>query len=304
MKILGLTDGSAGMVAQVRALADVLGLQAEMRVISLPVQLRLLPNLAFDYLPFLYSLLPALRNPKIPTPDLIISCGRKAALLAAAQRRLNKNCKYIHIQDPQMAACNFDLIIAMEHDKITGENVIKTRFALHSITKEKLASAGEKFANLFANYPKPHIAVLLGGSTNKYNFTQARMGEFIAELKAKLSASSGSLLITPSRRTDSENIAKLQAEFAGNNRVYIYDGISENPYLGLLACADEIIVSNDSVNMMSEAFATAKPVTILPLAGHANTKPARFAEMIKSAPEMTGDEMQKLAKEVRFRLNF
>lgn len=302
MKVLGLTDGSAGMVAQVRALADALGLQAEMRVISLPDQLRFLPNLAFDYLPFLYSLLPALRNPKIPKLDLIISCGRKAALLASAQRRLNKNCKYIHIQDPQMAARNFDLVIAMGHDKITGENVIKTRFALHNITKEKLEIAREKFANLFTGYPKPHVAFLLGGSTNKYNFTPARMGEFITELKAKLSASSGSLLITPSRRTGAENIAKLQAEFAGNNRVYIYDGISENPYLGLLACADEIIVSNDSVNMMSEAFASEKAVTILPLAGHANTKPARFAEMIKSAPKMTGDEMQKLAKEVRARL--
>lgn len=297
-KVFGITDGSAGMMAQVNALADALGVKAEMRVISLPSQLRFIPNIAFDYLPFLYSMLPVLRNPKILNPDLVISCGRKAALVAAAQRRGCNNglCKFIHIQDPQMSAENFDLVVAMKHDKITGKNVIKTRFALHNITSEKLEKAKEKFALFFAHYPKPHIAVLLGGSTNKYKFTRSHMLALIEKLKEKLAESKGSLLITPSRRTGAENIELLRLEFAKNSRVYIYDGVSENPYMGLLACADEIIVSNDSVNMMTEAFATNKKVTIIPLENHKNTKPAIFAEMIKSAPPMDGNEMKELAE--------
>ena len=72
--------------------------------------------------------------------------------------------------------------------------------------------------------------------------------------------------------------------------------------MGMLACADEIIVTNDSVNMMSEALATGKKVTILNLEGHENTKPARFAEMIKSHPKMTGSEMADLAREVKLHL--
>ncbi len=62
--------------------------------------------------------------------------------------------QFIHIQDPQAPARHFDLVVAMEHDKITGDNVIKTHFALHSITPEKLAGAAETFAPRFADFPK------------------------------------------------------------------------------------------------------------------------------------------------------
>ena len=58
MKILGLTDGSAGMVAQVAALAEALGLKAEMKVISIPKPLRYLPNLIFDFFHYIYLGLP------------------------------------------------------------------------------------------------------------------------------------------------------------------------------------------------------------------------------------------------------
>jgi mitochondrial fission protein ELM1 len=303
MKCWGITDGSAGMVAQVRALTECLELSPEMKIISLPKWLRFFPNMVFDFSPFLYSLLPC---PLVDYPDIIISCGRKAALFSAKIKRKNSQIKNVHIQDPQMLPCNFarnfDLIIAMAHDKIIGENVIKTNFALHSISAEKLAIARLKFAPIFADYPTPHIAVLLGGSTNKYTLTAERMQLFIADLQEKLAKTQGSLLITPSRRTGAENIATLNKAFAGNKRVYIYDLSSENPYLGLLACADEIIVSNDSVNMMSEAYATGKKVTILPLSGHKNTKPANFAEMLQTRPQMLGDEMQKLAIQVKNRL--
>jgi len=188
--------------------------------------------------------------------------------------------RFIHIQDPQCDAANYDLVIAMTHDKITGPNVIKTRFALHHITRDALENAHTKFSPLFAPYPKPHIAVLLGGSTNKYDFTARAMKKVITKLEQLTLKTSGALLITPSRRTGEKNIALLQSRLRANNKVYIYDGKAENPYLGLLAVSDYIIASNDSVNMMSEACATGKPVYILKLAGHRGTKPARFAESL------------------------
>ncbi len=82
--------------------------------------------------------------------------------------------------------------------------------------------------------------------------------------------------------------------------------------MGMLALAETIIVTNDSVNMMSEAHATGKPLYILPLPGHANTKPARFAEtLIRSGIARplgsklenwnypVEDEMARLAAEVK-----
>lgn len=291
----GITDGSAGMVAQVRALTMAMGLEPEMKIIALKKPWAWLPNIFYDGFLLKFVLPCALRaDIAKPYPDMIISCGRKAALVAAAIKQSAPDVKVIHIQDPQMSPRHFDVVVAMEHDKISGDNVIKTRFALHSINNEVLEKSREQFAPQFASYPRPHIAVLIGGSTNKYSLTIARMAKLIKDLQAV----KGSLLITTSRRTGGENIAALKQAFAGNKNVYIYDGGGENPYMGLLACSDEIIVTNDSVNMMSEAFATGKKVSIINLEGHSNTKPARFAEMLKNSPPMAGDEMEKLAGQV------
>ncbi len=302
MSCWGITDGSAGMVAQVRALALAMGLELEMKVIALKKPWAWLPNIFYDGFLLKLVLPCALRDSLELSRGggmTIISCGRKAALVAAAIKQSAPDVKVVHIQDPQMSPRHFDAVVAMEHDKISGGNVIKTRFALHSINKEVLEKAREQFAPQFASYPRPLVAVLIGGSTNKYNLTKARMTALIANLRGRLALINGSLLITTSRRTGEENIAALKSAFAGNKNVYIYDGNGENPYMGLLACADEIMVTNDSVNMMSEAFATGKKVTIINLKGHKNTKPARFAEMLKNSPPMKGDEMEKLAGKVR-----
>ncbi|MEZ5690653.1 MAG: mitochondrial fission ELM1 family protein [Rickettsiales bacterium] len=300
----GITDGSAGMVAQVKALALATDLPADMKVVKLKKIFGFLPNIIYSgrYNPlrrlFLPYILESSQILKEERPDIIISCGRRAALVAILIKNISPKTKTICIQDPQISAKNFDVVLAMRHDKIKGANVVKTLFALHSITPELLKDAALKFTPRFSSYRRPYLAVLIGGSTNKYKLNMETMRKFIEDLKLLHAKKSGSMLITPSRRTGKENVDMLKAEFSGNNNVYIYDGIEENPYMGMLALADEIAVSNDSVNMMTEAFATSKPVNIVEFAGHKNTKPARFAEMIKDHPPLMGDEMRNIADEV------
>jgi mitochondrial fission protein ELM1 len=48
---------------------------------------------------------------------------------------------------------------------------------------------------------------------------------------------------------------------------FFWDGEGENPYLSMLANADAIIVTGDSVNMVGEAIATAAPVYVVPPPG-------------------------------------
>ena len=119
------------------------------------------------------------------------------------------------------------------------------------------------------------------------------------DLIAQLGTIEGSLLVTTSRRTGTRNIEALKRRFAGNAHVYLYTGEGENPYVGMLACADRIYVTNDSVNMMSEALASGKPVEILKLQGHENTKPARFAERIRNSVVSPQEMMKNLADSVR-----
>jgi mitochondrial fission protein ELM1 len=47
----------------------------------------------------------------------------------------------------------------------------------------------------------------------------------------------------------------------------VWDMTGDNPYFGMLALADGIIVTTDSISMISEAVATAVPVMLAPLPG-------------------------------------
>lgn len=323
-KVWGLTDGSAGMVAQVQALAQAIGVSPQMKKVVLTRMFGWQPN-AIYAAGFKHMIMPYAFDRKrsdslvLPWPDLIISCGRRGALIAMGMRFLAQKAgiptKFINIQDPRTPADAFDLVVALEHDKISGPNVIKTRFALHRITPALLAEAKEKFAARFAEYARPQVAALIGGSTNKYDLTKSRMAEVVAALKQV----PGSLLITASRRTGKRNFTMLKQSFGfaeGDRKAYVYDFTGDNPYFGLLALADHIVVTNDSVNMMSEACATGKPIYILPLPGHRRTKPARFAEgliadgiarplgaTLESWSYPVKDELTALAGEVKKRLS-
>lgn len=283
----GITDGSAGMAAQVKALAASLDIEPEMKTVRVKKPWVKLPNICYAT-PLRRLVVPWLIERGCdtlegPWPDLVISCGRRGAMVTSAlrskiaARKKDRMPYFIHIQDPQMPPRYFDLIVAMAHDKVEAANVIKAQYALHQVTPVMLAEAREQWEPAFTSYRKPLVAVLLGGSTNKYTLSEQAIGRVVVVLERLLKNMDGSLLITPSRRTGEENIARLRAAFEGNERVYLYDFVSENPYHGLLALADAFIVSNDSVNMMSEAVATGKPVHIIGFAGHYGTKPSRFA---------------------------
>jgi hypothetical protein len=73
----------------------------------------------------------------------------------------------------------------------------------------------------------------------------------------------------------------LEARLKGLN-AFIWDGSGENPYFAMLGLADAIVVTADSVNMVSEAAATGKPVHVVPLEG-GSKKFARFHRAMEEA---------------------
>ncbi len=73
------------------------------------------------------------------------------------------------------------------------------------------------------------------------------------------------LAITPSRRTPDAVRALLAEAFAGDQRVFLWDMEGDNPYRGILALADRLVVTSDSVSMVSEALSTTHPVEIFDL---------------------------------------
>jgi mitochondrial fission protein ELM1 len=75
--------------------------------------------------------------------------------------------------------------------------------------------------------------------------------------------------ITPSRRTGAEAVGILREALAPLG-AWVWDGQGENPYFGMLGLADAVIVTADSVSMVSEAVATSAPVYLVRLPGRSS----------------------------------
>ncbi len=198
-----------------------------------------------------------------PLPPVVIGAGGAGARVAASLRSANVGA--VAIQHPRMALSRFDAVLAGRHDGIEGPNVIVTRTALHRVTQARLAAEREVWAPRLAHLQRPLAAVLLGGSNGRYRF-EAAQAQLLAAQLANVARQGAGLMITPSRRTAPEVLAILRETLVPLG-AWIWDFTGENPYFGMLACADAIIATADSVSMVSEAVATSAPVFLARLPG-------------------------------------
>ncbi len=274
-----LHDGKAGMRSQALGLAEATGFA----VVEKPLFIRFPWSLLPPQLWFLprFAAAGGRRLLAPPWPDLVVACGRNAALPALLVRRLSgARTVAAQIQDPRVGRGEFDLMVVPEHDRLRGPRVILTRGATHRVTRKRLEEAKARFPALAA-MPRPVLSVLIGGSNRSYRLSLAKLAEIAEALAAVLRTEGGSVLLTPSRRTGEAGLALLRERLRGLP-AEIWEGKGENPYFGYLAFADAFLVTADSVSMVSEAAATGKPVHIIDLPG-GNGKFARFHEAFRKA---------------------
>ncbi len=268
-----LTDGRPGNENQCLGLAEAVGLPITVKRVRTRAPWRWLPpRLCFGAL---RSLAHGSDPVDPPWPDLLVATGRQSVAIAAAVRRASGGKTVaVQIQSPHISLNAFDLVVTPRHDQLSGENVMATRGSLHRVTPQLLERAAEAYRDTLARLPNPKVAVLIGGTNKCYEFSPAIASSLSAQLKALAHNAGAGLMITASRRTGAENEKTLRRELTGPG-IAFWDGSGDNPYFGYLASADAIIVTCDSVNMVSEACATGKPVHVVMLEG-GNAKFSRF----------------------------
>jgi mitochondrial fission protein ELM1 len=252
-----LSEPYAGLQAQALGLAEAAGLSPDMVALH--------PRKPWGWLPAAYwpSPLRAVGLQSVPA-ELLFTAGGTAGAVGAALRR--QGARVVQVQNPRMALHKFDLVVANRHDGIFGPNVIVTRTALHRVTIARLREAAAIWRPLLAHLPRPLVAVLVGGSNGRFRLERAEGAILAAELAKMMVNDQPGVAITPSRRTSPEVrdvLARTLAPLGG----WVWDMEGENPYFGLLALADVIVVTVDSISMVSEAAATRAPVLIAELPG-------------------------------------
>lgn len=260
-----LTEGHAGMESQVLGLAEAMGCEVVLKTVRLrPPWNYIPPALALPPRTALTADSDAL-DP--PWPDVLITCGRRSVGLSIAlKRRSGGRIFTVHIQDPHVSPARFDLLAVPAHDRLRGENVIATRAAVHRVTPEKLEAAAARIAPALAHLPRPLVAVLIGGSSRRHRLAPDAVRDICEGLAALARQYGAGLAVTPSRRTGAENEAILHRHLAALPAV-VWDGTGENPYFGYLGLADAIVVTGDSVSMVSEALSTGKPIHVIEIDG-------------------------------------
>jgi len=300
-----LSEPLAGLQAQAMGLAGAAGLQ--------PQVVALHPRAPWRW--FAARTWPApLRAVQVPElgDAVLFTAGGTAGVVGAALRRPGR--PVVQIQHPRIDPARFDVVVVNRHDGLTGPNVVVTRTALHPATPARLAQAAAEWAPRLAHLPRPLVAVLAGGSNGRFRLDAAVARALGAQLAEMMRLDRVGLALTPSRRTSPEARAALQGAIAPGGG-WIWDMQGDNPYFGLLALADAIVVTEDSVSMVSEAAATRAPVLLAGLPGRSRRirlfnrylqedgRIRPFGGRLETWPVTPVDDTQAAGDEVRRRLD-
>jgi KDO2-lipid IV(A) lauroyltransferase len=203
--------------------------------------------------------------------DLVISCGSglSSINLALADENLAKS---ICIMNPGRAKRKrFGLVIIPKHDRPhPAKNIVITLGALNLIDEDYLKEQAEILkSKISAIGGRSSIGLLIGGDTKKYRLTQGIMNQVIQEIKKASLDLGADILITTSRRTPKAIEKLLRKEFSGfkNCPLLVIANEKNIPEAvgGILGIADFILVSAESVSMVSEAVSSGKYVGVFRL---------------------------------------
>ena len=215
-----------------------------------------------------------------PWPDIVIGIGYRSAPVSRwiVQQGGGKALN-IRLGRPRTELSPYDLVITTpQYGLPAAGNVRELPLPLVTIDAAQLAAARARWLPKLAALPRPWTVVLLGGPTQHMAFDDRVATEIAAQLQAFAAKSGGSLLITTSPRSPEMLPAILSRNISTPHFLHAWKADADNPYLALLAEADQAVVTSDSISMAADVAAFSKPLLIyeLPWLGRAK-KPGLVA---------------------------
>ena len=295
-----ITDSAAGNQRQALALAEHLGMPSR--------HLLLEPRAPWSWLaPRLIAggrmALPAAQRAWFapPWPTVAIGCGRAAALFTRMLRPLSRGqCHTVQILDPRLDPGLWDTVIAPRHDGLEGTNVLRPLGSLNPVDHEWLAD-GRDACPQFDELPQPRVGVLLGGTRRGIVLDADYARELAMRLLERQREERGSLLVLASRRTPAVLIETFRPMLKGiPGLLWAGHDDGPNPYPGVLGWADRLVVTPDSVNMLSEACAVGCPVQTF-VNAPLPPRLLRFHEALREAGLLHDVDARSLAAQIPLR---
>lgn len=195
------------------------------------------------------------------SPDVFITAGlRNEPVARWIARRSRRHTVTVLLGRTWAPHDAFDLVVTTPQYRLQSHaNVLENAGTLHRLTRPRLEEARREWAHAFEHLPRPRLGVLVGGSSGPFHLGQKNASRLAG--RARALAAGGSLMGTTSSRTPKVALATLRNSLAPSE-LWAWTPDAPNPYFGILAWADALLVTGDSIAMVSEAVATGKPVRI------------------------------------------
>lgn len=205
--------------------------------------------------------------------DIIVSCS--SSLLGVNRMlKIENFARSIVVLDPgPMMRGRFDLVVVPEHDAVGKKkedpgrnNLIITELAPNLICPQELLSFKKEARLKSPTRGKINIGLLIGGDNSSYVFTEVLSRKLVAAVIDTCEKEDGYLYATTSRRTDHSSRAVIEGTLSRYERcnLMVSGSDDEDPHTveKIMAISDVLIVSGESISMVSEAVSSARPVMV------------------------------------------
>jgi len=203
-------------------------------------------------------------------PDIIISCGASAAGVNYVLSRDNYARSIVIMRPSFLSVRRFDLAIIPEHDSPPlRKNVLVTKGALNLIDEKYLKEQGERLSQasgIKCQASGNCIGLLVGGDTKDFSLSREDIFEVIKQVKTASKKFHMDILATTSRRTSTEIEGVIKQELKGypDCKLLVIANERNVPEAvgGILALSRFVIVSPESISMISEAASSGKYIIV------------------------------------------
>ncbi len=275
-RVLVLSDGRTGGENRSIGLAECLGVR-DPEVVTLKPQyankfMRMLP-VAMLYPQFGQVLL------DMKNYDVVIGAGYQISRVMRALKQTYPALFTVALMRPAGKAADYDVVAVEQHDRYRkGDNVVVTLGAPNRITKDKLALEADRWRRRLTAVRGFRVALLVGGTSRHGGFGVDEAREMVKAVCKPLKGNEAGVLVSASRRTGADVTEAIEAELQATGVPYFLwhpesAAARDNPYLAYLGLADAVVVTADSVSMVSEAASAGKPVYIY---GDSKRVPKKF----------------------------
>lgn len=199
-----------------------------------------------------------------PWPQLLISAGLRNEPISRWLRNASGGrTRLIFLGRTWASARHFDLVVATPQYRLSpAANVLENPLTLHQVTPAALQQARAAFSSRYGAAADRKVGVLLGGDSGPYRFDAAYARQLAMELNDFAAGGDIRYLISSSSRTPEQFLAALASQLHGQHDIHDWRSPGANPYRGILAWSDTLVVTADSIAMISEAVATGKRVLL------------------------------------------